>query len=238
MSTDIHTNLAKVKRQIQQLSEQYNRPSDGVKLLAVSKTFPAEQIRNAYHCGQRAFGENYVDEALSKINALSDLDIEWHYIGPIQSNKTRKIAENFQWLHSLASLKHARRISEQRPANMPPINVCIQVNISDESSKSGVDVDGAKTLAKDLQDLPGLCLRGIMGIPAKSTDLPEQRRAFSSLASVYRQLQTTHTQIDTLSMGMSGDMEAAIAEGSTMVRIGTAIFGLRQTTKQATDIEK
>jgi pyridoxal phosphate enzyme (YggS family) len=231
MNKDIKTNIAQVKTQIQQFESHHNRPPHSVSLLAVSKTFPAEQIRLAYQSGQIAFGENYIDEALIKINTLSDLDIEWHYIGPIQSNKTRKIAENFQWVHSLASLKHARRLSKQRPTSMPPLNVCIQVNVSGEASKSGIDAQGAETLASELQDLPGLLLRGIMGIPAQTTDINEQRQAFSTLASIYQQLKKTHGSIDTLSMGMSGDMEAAIAEGSTMVRIGTAIFGKRQNRK-------
>ena len=227
MNTDIKTNLAQVKSQIQQLVEHYGRLPNSVELLAVSKTFPAEQIRLAYESGQIAFGENYVDEALVKINSLSDLDIEWHYIGPIQSNKTRKIAENFLWVHSLASLKHAKRLSTQRPTGMPPINVCIQVNVSGEASKSGVNASEAEILATDLQNLPGLRLRGIMGIPANTTDINEQRQSFSALASVFQKIKKMHNSIDTLSMGMSGDMEAAIAEGSTMVRIGTAIFGKR-----------
>jgi len=232
MNTDIKTNLARVKGQIQQLAEDHGRLPGNIDLLAVSKTFPAEQIRLAYQSGQITFGENYIDEALVKINILSDLDIEWHYIGPIQSNKTRKIAENFQWVHSLASLKHAKRLSKQRPTGMPPINVCIQVNVSGETSKSGVSTWDAEILATELQDLPGLHLRGIMGIPAKTTDTKEQRQAFSTLASVFQQLKKMHDSIDTLSMGMSGDMEAAIAEGSTMVRIGTAIFGERQNKKR------
>lgn len=232
MNIDLKSNLHKVKTQIQQLCLRYNRPPDEVKLLAVSKTFPAEQIHEVYGLGQRAFGENYVDEALDKINTLSDLDIEWHYIGPIQSNKTRKIAENFHWLHSLASEKHARRLSSQRPADMPPLNTCIQINISHESSKSGINDLEVSALAAQVQDLPGLCLRGIMGIPAMTSDIEQQRQAFSSLAQIYRQLQETYKNVDTLSMGMTGDMEAAIAEGTTMVRIGTAIFGARKT-KQA-----
>jgi pyridoxal phosphate enzyme (YggS family) len=225
---DIQNNLATVKRQIQQLCQRYNRKPESIRLLAVSKTFPGDKIREAHACGQHAFGENYVDEALIKIHSLSDLKIEWHYIGPIQSNKTRKLAENFQWIHSLASLKHARRLSNQRPAGMPPINICLQVNISAEESKSGLELDSVTDLADELQNLPGLQLRGIMGIPAKSTELAQQRQAFSSLASIYRQLQEKHENIDTLSMGMSGDMEAAIAEGSTLLRIGTAIFGARK----------
>ena len=231
MNKDIKTNIAKVKTQIQQFENHHDRPPHSVSLLAVSKTFPAEQVRLAYQSGQIAFGENYIDEALVKINTLSDLDIEWHYIGPIQSNKTRKIAENFQWVHSLASLKHAKRLSEQRPTSMPPLNVCIQVNVSGEASKSGVDAQDAEILASELQDLPSLLLHGIMGIPAQTTDINEQRQAFSTLASIYKQLKKTYGSIDTLSMGMSGDMEAAIAEGSTMVRIGTAIFGKRQNRK-------
>jgi len=234
MTIDIKSNLTTVKNHIHQLADRYKRQEKSITLLAVSKTFPAEQIRLAHSAGQSAFGENYLDEALSKINTLSDLDIEWHYIGPLQSNKTRRIAENFAWVHSLASLKHAKRLSQQRPESMPPLNVCIQINISNEDSKSGLDSADAKTLADDLQYLPGLCLRGIMGIPARTENIEEQRKTFASLASVYRQLQNSHKHIDTLSIGMSGDMEAAIAEGSTMVRIGTAIFGLRQATTEKT----
>ncbi len=228
MTSDIRANLASVRQQIQQFSATYGRPENSVKLLAVSKTFPAQDIRQAFDSGQRLFGENYVDEALQKINALSDLEIEWHYIGPIQSNKTRKIAEHFDWVHSLASIKHARRLNNQRPAELQPLNVCIQINISGEDSKSGITTADINELARELQDLPRLRLRGIMGIPEKLSDLHEQRRVFSRLAALYRQLQNNHQHIDTLSMGMTADMEAAIAEGSTMVRIGTAIFGLRQ----------
>ena len=230
MTTDIKSNLASVRQQLKQLARQYGRADGSVQLLAVSKTFTAERIERAYHAGHRAFGENYLDEALAKINALSDLDIEWHYIGPIQSNKTRKIAENFQWLHSLASLKHAARLSAQRPDDMPPLNVCIQINISEEASKSGVSIIAVDQLAAAIQNLPGLQLRGIMGIPAKTADTKQQRQAFAKLAEIYQQLQATYERIDTLSMGMSGDIEAAIAAGSTMLRIGTAIFGARETT--------
>ena len=228
---NIQSNLANLKRHIQQLCRRYDREADCAQLLAVSKTFPANDIREAYACGQRCFGENYVDEALNKINSLSDLVIEWHYIGPIQSNKTRKIAENFDWVHSLASVKHARRLSEQRPDDRPPLNVCIQVNISHEASKSGLDTDEVTSLAEEIQQLPGLKLRGIMGIPARTSDTASQRQAFAELASIYRQLQDTGEDIDTLSMGMTADLEAAIAEGSTMLRIGTAIFGARESKK-------
>jgi pyridoxal phosphate enzyme (YggS family) len=229
MTNDIKSSLKAVNSRIASLAERYGRSPDDIRLLAVSKTFPAEQIQLAYEAGQRAFGENYVDEALSKIETLAGLDIEWHYIGPIQSNKTRKIAEHFDWVHSVASLKHARRLSEQRPADLPPVNVCIQINISGESSKSGIDGSEVAEFASTVSDLPGLRLRGIMGIPAPSTELTAQREAFASLASKYMELKKSHEGIDTLSMGMSGDMEAAIAEGTTMVRIGTAIFGSRHT---------
>jgi pyridoxal phosphate enzyme (YggS family) len=229
MTNDIKSSLKAVNSRIASLAERYGRNPDDIRLLAVSKTFPAEQIQLAYEAGQRAFGENYVDEALSKIETLAGLDIEWHYIGPIQSNKTRKIAEHFDWVHSVASLKHARRLSEQRPADLPPVNVCIQINISGESSKSGIDGSEVAEFASTVSDLPGLRLRGIMGIPAPSTELTAQREAFASLASKYMELKKSHEGIDTLSMGMSGDMEAAIAEGTTMVRIGTAIFGSRHT---------
>ena len=227
MTSQIKTNLTSVISHISRYAQRYQRQPEDIRLLAVSKTFPASDIRLAFAAGQTAFGENYVDEALEKINTLSDLDIEWHYIGPIQSNKTRKIAQHFQWVHSLASLKHARRLSEQRPEILPPINTCIQVNISQETSKSGIDVAAVSDFARQLQDLPGIRLRGIMGIPAMAKDMDTQREAFAGLASIYRQLQDQYEHIDTLSMGMTGDMEAAIAEGSTMVRIGTAIFGNR-----------
>ena len=227
MTTRIKTNLASVVDRISLYAKRYQRQADEIRLLAVSKTFPADDIRLAFAAGQAAFGENYVDEAVEKMHLLSDLDIEWHYIGPVQSNKTRKIAEHFHWVHSLASIKHARRMSEQRPANMAPISVCIQLNISQESSKSGIGERELHDFARQLQDLPGLRLRGIMAIPARTDDIDVQRLAFARLASIYRKLQADYDGIDTLSMGMTGDMEAAIAEGTTMLRIGTAIFGER-----------
>ena len=232
MNSEIQNTLENQNKKISLLARQYDRNINDIRLLAVSKTFPASHIRLAYEAGQRAFGENYVDEALEKISSLTGLDIEWHYIGPIQSNKTRKIAANFQWVHSLASIKHARRLSEQKPAELPPINVCIQVNVSEEASKSGVSPDEVATLASQIQNLPGLCLRGIMGIPAPSNDFASQRTAFASLARLYMQLRDAYDHIDTLSMGMSADMEAAIAEGTTMLRIGTAIFGKRDNRKR------
>lgn len=230
----LEINLGNVKKRIQQFGYRYNDRPREVKLLAVSKTFPAERVRDLYSLGQHAFGESYIDEALDKKRLLADLDIEWHYIGSIQSNKTRKIAENFQWLHSLASEKHAHRLSAQRPVDMPPLNVCIQVNISREPNKSGGSRQKMRPLAHLVHQLPGLSLRGIMGIPEKTSHIGKQRQAFFSLAQLYRQLRETYSNIDTLSMGMSDDMEAAIAEGSTMVRIGTAIFGVRKV-KQVDD---
>lgn len=232
MTGDITNNLENLNKRIASLAKQYNRDAKDIRLLAVSKTFPAGHVRIAYEAGQRAFGENYVDEALEKISALSGLDIEWHYIGPIQSNKTRKIATHFQWVHSLASLKHARRLSEQRPAELTPLNVCLQVNISNEASKSGIAADDVADLAAQVHDLPRLCLRGIMGIPAPAEEFATQRTAFASLAKLYMQLRDTYDHIDTLSMGMSADMEAAVAEGTTMLRIGTAIFGKRDHKKR------
>ena len=232
MTSDIKNNLENLYERIATLAKQYGRNPDDIRLMAVSKTFPASHVRLAYETGQRTFGENYVDEALEKISALAGLDIDWHYIGPIQSNKTKKIATHFQWVHSLASLKHARRLSDQRPADLTPLNVCIQVNISNEASKSGISADELVNFASQVHDLPRLCLRGIMGIPAPAEDFATQRTAFASLAKLYMQLRDTYDHIDTLSMGMSADMEAAIAEGTTMLRIGTAIFGKRDHKKR------
>ncbi len=216
-----------IRRQIADDASLYGRSPDEIQLLAVSKTFPASDIQQAWQAGQRRFGENYVDEAIVKIQELSDLQIEWHYIGPIQSNKTKKIATYFDWVHSLSNEKHARRLNSQRENNTP-LNVCIQVNISNEESKSGLTVSSLADFARLINDLPQLKLRGIMGIPAKETDFDKQRHAFAALTDEFRKLQSDDPDIDTLSMGMSGDMQAAIAEGSTMVRIGTAIFGKRQ----------
>ncbi|TNF98147.1 MAG: YggS family pyridoxal phosphate-dependent enzyme [Gammaproteobacteria bacterium] len=221
-------NYHSVLQRIRENELKYNRDADSVQLLAVSKTFPSEYIQQIYDLGQRAFGENYVDEALLKIQALNELDIQWHYIGPIQSNKTRKIAENFHWAQSLDRLKIAHRLNEQRPQNLPPLNVCLQINISGEKTKSGIQLDDAVLLAREIEDLPRLMLRGIMGIPAPVPDPAVQRKAFNELARIYRQLIDDGHPLDTLSMGMSADMEQAIAEGSTMVRIGAAIFGQRE----------
>lgn len=198
-----------------------------VSLLAVSKTFPADAVREAYAAGQRCFAESYVQEALDKIAALRDLPIEWHFIGPIQSNKTRAIAENFAWAHSVDRLKIAERLSSQRPPGMPPLQVCLQVNISDESSKSGVAPDDAIKLAGEIAALPNLKLRGLMAVPAPSDDEGVQRAAFAGLRGIFDELNRQGLGLDTLSMGMSHDYKAAIAEGATIVRIGSAIFGNR-----------
>lgn len=221
-------NIAKIRQCITACEEKYTRQPASTRLLAVSKTFPATHIEYAYHAGQRAFGENYVDEAIGKITRLGHLDIEWHYIGPIQSNKTRKIATHFSWVQSIASEKHAQRLNDQRPITAPPLNCCIQVNISHEACKSGVTPENVLSLAGVIGNLPRLRLRGIMAIPAKEDELSRQRQAFRTLSAIYQQLITEGHPLDTLSMGMTGDMEAAIAEGATMVRIGTAIFGTRQ----------
>ncbi len=233
MTTDIDQeqltrNISEIRKRITSLETKYGRPAGSVKLLAVGKTFPAARIESAYSPTQQAFGENYVDEAVEKIAALKHLDIEWHYIGPIQSNKTRKIAEHFSWVQTLASEKHARRLSEQRPDNLPPLNCCIQINISNEDSKSGIRLEQLPDFAQYMQNLPNLRLRGIMGIPAKQDNIALQRQVFGQLANAYCGLIDQGYALDTLSMGMTGDMGAAIAEGSTMVRIGTAIFGHRQ----------
>jgi pyridoxal phosphate enzyme (YggS family) len=196
-------------------------------LIAVSKTHPAEMVRAAAAAGQRDFGENYVQEALAKIDALSDLPLVWHFIGPIQSNKTRAIAESFHWVHSVDREKIAVRLSEARPAHLPPLNVCIEVNVSGEASKSGVAPDELAALAKRVNSLPRLSLRGLMAIPEPTQDAELQRRRFRALREMKEALVGADLALDTLSMGMSADLETAIAEGATMVRVGTAIFGER-----------
>jgi hypothetical protein len=198
-----------------------------VRLVAASKTFPAQAIREAAGAGQRDFGENYVQEALTKIEALADLALVWHFIGPIQSNKTRAIAESFHWVHSLDREKIARRLSESRPAHLPPLKVCIEVNLSGEASKSGVAPQAVAALARQVGALPRLALRGLMAIPEPTPDAQLQRRRFRILRELKDELVRSGIALDTLSMGMSADLEAAIAEGSTMVRVGTAIFGQR-----------
>jgi pyridoxal phosphate enzyme (YggS family) len=219
--------LKAIRLQISDAEHTYKRIDDSVQLLAVSKTKPASAIEEAYTCGQRAFGENYAQELMEKAEALKELDIEWHYIGPLQSNKTRIIAEHADWMHSIDREKIARRISEQRPAHLPPLNICLQVNISGEESKSGVTPEELPALARAISALPGLRLRGLMALPAPSDDPAEQRAAFARVRELFEALQSQGLELDTLSMGMTGDLDAAVAEGSTMVRIGTAIFGAR-----------
>ena len=197
-------------------------------LIAVSKTVPAERIAEARRCGQRAFGENYVQEALAKMDALRDLPLEWHYIGPIQSNKTRAIAERFHWVHGIDRVKIAQRLAAARPAGMPPLDVCIQVNVSGEASKGGVAPGEELELARAIALLPQLRLRGLMAIPEPTDDVRLQRSRYASVRCARDALAASGYALDTLSMGMSDDLEAAIAEGATMVRVGTAIFGARK----------
>lgn len=205
----------------------HSRDPAGVQLLAVSKRHSIESIQNLYATGQRAFGENYLQEALEKIPALPS-DICWHFIGPIQSNKTRAIAENFDWVHTVSSLRIAQRLNDQRPPNRGALNVCIQVNLEAEAAKSGVDAAEATELAADILQLPHLKLRGLMTIPPPSLDPQRQFAMFDKVAQLRGQLATQGVPLDTLSMGMSSDIEAAIAAGSTIVRVGTALFGPRQ----------
>lgn len=208
--------------------QQAGREPDGVTLLAVSKTRSAEELAALADQGQRDFGENYLQEALDKMAALSERDLVWHFIGPIQSNKTRDIAAHFDWVHSVDRLKIARRLSEQRPTELPPLNICIQVNVDDEESKSGVPLAEAEELAEAVSELPHLRLRGLMAIPRADSD-DGNRAAFRRLAMTLSQLRNTMPALDTLSMGMSADYTVAIEEGATVVRLGTALFGPRLT---------
>ncbi|ADN77145.1 alanine racemase domain protein [Ferrimonas balearica DSM 9799] len=227
MST-ITERLIEAQARIDSAAAQAGRVGESITLLAVSKTKPAEMIREAYLAGARDFGENYLQEGVDKIDALQDLDIRWHFIGPLQSNKTRPVAERFDWIHSVDRLKIAQRLSEQRPSGKAPLNVCIQVNISAEQSKSGVNPAQLPELAAAVAALPGLRLRGLMAIPAPESDPEKQRQALAQMKQLFDALKAEHPGLDTLSMGMSDDLEAAVAEGSTMVRIGTAIFGTRK----------
>ena len=226
MST-IQNNLQAVIARIAAACQASDRPTSAVQLVAVSKTFPEQAVRAAAGAGQRDFGENYVQEAMAKMQALADLPLTWHFIGPIQSNKTRPIAQAFQWVHSIDREKVANRLSEARPAHLPPLKVCIQVNVSGESSKSGVAPGALPALAKRVSALPGLELRGLMAIPEPTPDAQLQQRRFRVLRELKDELARAGIALDTLSMGMSADLEAAIAEGATMVRVGTAIFGER-----------
>ncbi|MGX0892940.1 pyridoxal phosphate enzyme (YggS family) [Pseudomonas sp. ADAK2 TE3594] len=223
MST-IADNIAQVSSRIQAAAKAAHRGENSIQLLAVSKTKPADALREAYAAGIRDFGENYLQEALGKQLELADLPLIWHFIGPIQSNKTRAIAEHFDWVHSVDRLKIAQRLSEQRPADLPPLNICIQVNVSGEASKSGCTPADLPALANAIGALPRLKLRGLMAIPEPTEDRAAQDAAFAAVQSLQASL---NLPLDTLSMGMSHDLESAIAQGATWVRIGTALFGAR-----------
>lgn len=227
----IPENLQAVHERIASAATAVSREPDAVLLLAVSKTFGADAVLAAMDAGQRAFGENYLQEALDKITAVRtarpDCTLDWHFIGPIQSNKTRPIAEHFDWVHSVEREKIAQRLSDQRPAHLPPLNVCLQINISGEASKSGVTCEEASALAHAVAAMPRLTLRGLMAVPEAAGSLDQQRLPFRQLHDLFDQLCAEGLPLDTLSMGMSSDMNAAIAEGATIVRVGTAIFGKR-----------
>jgi len=219
--------LQACRKRIASACAEAGRRHDCARLVAVSKTFPAESVRAAYLAGQRIFGESYLQEALPKLEQLADLPLEWHFIGPLQSNKTRQIASHFDWVHSLANEKIAQRLSDQRPAGMPALQVCIQINSSREASKSGVDPDVALALAQRIAMLPNLHLRGFMTIPEPNHDIVLLRKRFRQVTDVLHAANAAGLTLDTLSMGMSDDLEAAIFEGATLVRVGTAIFGAR-----------
>jgi PLP dependent protein len=223
----IAANLQAVLRRIEAATAAAGRAPSSVQLLAVSKTWPAACVEAAFAAGQRAFGENHEQEAAGKIAELAHLPIEWHFIGPIQSNKTRPIAEKFAWVHSIEREKIAHRLSEQRPSTLPLLSVCVQINVSGEASKSGVSPAQALDLARQVATLPNLRLRGLMTVPAPTPDPDLQRRQFRQLREIYERIRADGIPLDTLSMGMSDDLEAAIMEGSTLVRVGTAIFGHR-----------
>jgi pyridoxal phosphate enzyme (YggS family) len=226
MNTSVSANWVQVRKRIELACLAVGRSPDAVKLLAVSKTKSAEAVREAHAAGQMAFGENYIQEGVDKIAALADLSLEWHCIGPIQSNKTKLVAENFAWVHSIDRLKIAERLSAQRPANLPPLQVCLQVNVG--SNKSGVSPDELLALAQAVAKLPRLQLRGIMTIPEPAETEVAARKVHHEAKALFDSLNAADLRVDTLSMGMTGDLEAAIAEGSTCVRVGTAIFGARQ----------
>ncbi len=235
--SSIQQNIELITSQIADVQQKCGRARDSVQLLAVSKTKPNDAILEAAQAGQRAFGENYVQEGVDKVQFFSahhpQLKLEWHFIGPIQSNKTRLVAEHFDWVHTIDRDKTAQRLSAQRPSDLPDLQVLIQVNISGEASKSGIEPEQIFALAELISSLPNLTLRGLMSIPANVDDHAAQLATFQRLADLQTQLQKRYPHIDTLSMGMSGDMSAAIEAGSTMVRIGTAIFGARDYSNKA-----
>ena len=227
MNTSIADNIAQVRMQMAAACQSAGRAQGSVQLLAVSKTWSADAVRTAHAAGQTDFGENYIQEAVDKITALRDLPLVWHCIGPIQSNKTRLVAEHFDWVHSIDRLKIAQRLSEQRPEHLPPLQVCIQVNVDGGENKSGVSPQELPALAQAVAALPRMRLRGLMTIPEPAETDAQMRAVHRQAKDLYEQLRAQGLPMDTLSMGMSADMAAAIAEGSTMVRVGTAIFGKR-----------
>ncbi len=231
MMSIIAEKVSEVRQEISRCEQLAVREPGSVTLLAVSKTRKSDELREAYAAGQRLFGENYLQEAQQKMQELSDLPLEWHFIGPIQSNKTRPIAEAFDWVHSVDRFKIAQRLSEQRPADRGDLNICLQVNISDEANKAGCSEAETSVLAEQIAALPHLRLRGLMAIPEATDDPATQRQAFARMRALFEQVRERVPTLDTLSMGMSGDLEAAITEGSTMVRIGTALFGPRLKTR-------
>jgi len=227
MNTLIADNIARVRAQMAAACQSAGRAPGSVQLLAVSKTWGTDAVRTAYSAGQTDFGENYIQEAVDKITALRDLPLVWHCIGPIQSNKTRLVAEHFDWVHSIDRLKIAQRLSEQRPEHLPPLQVCIQVNVDGGETKSGVRPPELPALAQAVAALPRLQLRGLMTIPEPAETEEQMRAVHRQAKDLFEQLHAQGLPLDTLSMGMSADMTAAIAEGSTMVRVGTGIFGAR-----------
>lgn len=227
---ELSSTLVAVQTRIAAATAAAGRPPGAVRLLAVSKTRPASDVRALFEAGQRAFGENYVQEAEAKMAELADLGIEWHHIGRVQGNKTRAIAERFQWVHGVTDEQQARRLSRQRPADLPPLDVCIQVNVSNEATKAGVAIPTLEPLARAVAALPNLRLRGLMAIPEPCTDPVAQRLPFRALRELSDRLRAAGLELDTLSMGMSDDLEAAILEGATLVRVGTALFGPRSPT--------
>ena len=226
-NVNIAKNIARLLDRVRLAAQKSQRSPKDICIVAASKTRSAAVIQSAYESGIQNFGENYLQEALEKIAVLGDLDLVWHFIGPIQSNKTRAIAENFNWVHSVERLKIARRLSEQRPQGLAPLQVCLQVNISGEASKSGVSPQQLPALVEEVMKLPRIELRGLMAIPAATSDEQQQRLAFARMHELMTQLQASAPLLDTLSMGMSADLEAAIAQGSTLIRVGTDIFGPR-----------
>jgi len=223
----VHQNLITIHRKIREYEDLYSRPPGSVRLLGASKDQPMERVKAAISAGQRIFGENYLQEALPKIALFANENLEWHFIGTIQSNKTKKIAEHFDWVQTVNSEQIAQRLNDQRPLHLPPLNICIEVNISHEASKSGIDATNLLSLAKFFSKLSRLKLRGLMAVPQHADSFNEQKMEFHKLRVLFDELNAKGFGLDTLSMGMSNDMEAAIAEGSTMIRIGTAFFGQR-----------